>query len=168
MHLREANASTVLRSIQRQEKELVFTRFTDMDALDIGQRILNRAQMEGNKHIAINISRNRKQVFHFSFDGASPNNDHWIMGKENVVYHFFKSSLAVELEMLQRAATLQDAYGLDPALYKASGGSFPVILASVGVIGTVTVSGMLSTVDHAYAVTAIDEHLTRHRRRQRI
>jgi uncharacterized protein (UPF0303 family) len=48
-----------------------------------------------------------------------------------------------------------DAPGLDPARYAAHGGSFPVIVRRVGVVGSVTVSGLPQLEDHSFVVEQI-------------
>ena len=40
-----------------------------------------------------------------------------------------------------------------------SGGAFPIIIKNVGIIGTITVSGMPDSMDHAYVTDAIRECL---------
>ena len=44
---------------------------------------------------------------------------------------------------------------LDPADYAAHGGAFPITIKNVGMIGTVTVSGLRQAEDHAIAVEAL-------------
>ena len=50
------------------------------------------------------------------------------------------------------SSTFEDRTGLDPALYAAHGGSFPVTVRRVGVVGSVTVSGLPQTEDHSFVV----------------
>jgi uncharacterized protein (UPF0303 family) len=39
------------------------------------------------------------------------------------------------------------------------GGAFPIIIRGVGVVGTITVSGLPQAEDHAFVVRMIAEHL---------
>jgi uncharacterized protein (UPF0303 family) len=49
---------------------------------------------------------------------------------------------------------------LDPALYAAHGGAFPIRVAGAGVIGVVAVSGLPQREDHALVVTALTQFLS--------
>jgi uncharacterized protein (UPF0303 family) len=48
---------------------------------------------------------------------------------------------------------------LDPDLYAAHGGAFPVNVRGVGVVGTVAVSGLPQLEDHALVVEVLAEFL---------
>ena len=50
------------------------------------------------------------------------------------------------------SSTFEDRTGLDPARYAAHGGSFPVTVRRVGVVGSVTVSGLPQLEDHSFVV----------------
>ncbi len=145
--------------IQEQERALLFDRFHNQDAWEIGERLARRGRAEG-KAITIHISLNRHLLFHCALEGTSPNNENWITGKENVVYHFFQSSQLLELSLQAKGRALAD-YGLDPALYKASGGGFPIKLRGAGVVGAIVVSGMAGHEDHGWVVEAIREQLAK-------
>ena len=47
----------------------------------------------------------------------------------------------------------------DPGEFAAHGGAFPIHVAGVGIIGSVTVSGAPSRDDHAFVVEALAQHL---------
>lgn len=92
--------------------------------------------------VAIDIRRNGHQLFHAALTGATPDNDEWIRRKVRVVQRFGHSSLAVGQAARERGTTFEDRFGLDPQLYAAHGGAFPVVVRSVGPVGVVTVSGL--------------------------
>jgi uncharacterized protein (UPF0303 family) len=61
----------------------------------------------------------------------------------------------------ERGSTFEAEFGLDPQLYAAHGGAFPIIVRDVGPIGAVVVSGLPQVEDHRMVVTAVREHLAR-------
>jgi uncharacterized protein (UPF0303 family) len=59
------------------------------------------------------------------------------------------------LTLQQAGASLAEKYGLDAAAYASHGGAFPLRVASAGVIGSVTVSGLPQRDDHQFVVEAL-------------
>lgn len=148
----------LLELLETEHKTLQFSEFTNETALKIGLSIIERAKKE-NKAIAIDITRNGHQIFHYAFEGASPDNDQWIIGKSRVVNRFFKSSLYVTTFLESIGKTMEDRYFISSMDYRPRGGSFPIIIKNVGVVGTITVSGLFHMDDHEVVVTAIKEYL---------
>ncbi len=144
--------------ICKQEETLVFDHFGGADALAIGQILIDMAQ-KANESYVINISLNRRQLFHYSPEGVSPDNDNWARRKENVVYHFFRSSYRVTLELEDTNELLYPRYGLPADDYVTAGGSFPIIIRGVGVVGAITISGLAQEDDHAHVTAAIAQYL---------
>jgi uncharacterized protein (UPF0303 family) len=81
--------------------------------------------------------------------------------KINTVARFHKSSYAVGLELQQSGSTLMEKQGLPAADYAVHGGSFPIRIAGVGVIGAVTVSGVPQRSDHELVVESLCAELGR-------
>ncbi len=75
------NYAAFLRELENQEKELQFTQFTNETALSIGLFLIDKAKKE-NKTITIDIMRGNHQIFHYSFDGTSEENDQWVIRPE--------------------------------------------------------------------------------------
>lgn len=151
------NKSTI-EEIIRQEEALRFDRFGSEDALRIGQILIDLAKEAGVCYV-INISLNHRQLFHFSPEGVTPDNDNWARRKENTVYHFFRSSYRVTLELEDNDELLFPRYGLNDADYVTAGGSFPIHVRGVGVVGAVTISGLPQEDDHAFVMRAIKQYL---------
>ncbi len=143
-----------------EEAELQFAGFTNDDAWDLGSALVAAARRDGAS-VAIDISRHGHQLFHASLPGTSPDNDSWIQRKTRVVHRFGHSSLHVRQASVERGTTFEAEFGLDPALYAAHGGAFPVLVRSVGPVGAVVVSGLPQLADHRMVVAAIRAHLGR-------
>ena len=92
--------------------------------------------------------------------GTSPDNDAWIRRKNNVVNRFGHSSLYIGIVLKQAAQTMEEKYLLSSHDYAAHGGAFPLIIREVGVVGTITVSGLPQREDHALVVTTIRNQLS--------
>lgn len=149
-----------LNEIIEQEKELQFIDFTNETAWEIGARIVEIAMKE-SLPIAISIYRNNQQLFHFSMTGTSVDNDHWIQRKNRVVQHFGTSSYYVGKMLKERDETLESAFFLDSMMYSPFGGAFPIKIKNVGVVGTITVSGLTEDKDHQLVVRVVREYLDR-------
>ena len=131
----------LLQTLQQHEDELQFTEFTNDTALALGLLLVGAARRE-RKAITIDICRNGQQLFHAALPGTSADNDAWIRRKNNVVNRYGHSSFYVGTEFRARGKNFDQDSRLDPDAYAAHGGAFPVIARNVGVVGTVTVSGL--------------------------
>lgn len=150
--------SEKIEKIKEQERTLIFDSFTSRDAYRLGTLLIEKAETTGVAY-GINITLNRRQLFHFSMEGATPDNDRWIARKENTVYHFFASSYRVRLELEKSEEALFPRFGLHDEEYVLAGGSFPIIIKGAGVVGTVTVSGLPEEDDHKYVTSAIKAYI---------
>jgi uncharacterized protein (UPF0303 family) len=155
-----ADSSPSLAELAAEEEELQFDSFTNDDAWDLGAALVAAARRDGAP-VAVDVSRHGHQLFHASLPGTSPDNDSWIQRKTRVVQRFGHSSLYVRQASIERGTTFEAEFGLDPALYAAHGGAFPVVVRSVGPVGTVVVSGLPQLEDHRMVVAAIRAHLGR-------
>jgi uncharacterized protein (UPF0303 family) len=149
-----------LAELAAEEEELQFTGFTNDDAWDLGSALAAAARRDGAP-VAVDVSRHGHQLFHASLPGTSPDNDSWIQRKTRVVHRFGHSSLYVRQASIERGTTFEEEFGLDPALYAAHGGAFPVVVRSVGPVGAVVVSGLPQLEDHRMVVAALRAHLGR-------
>lgn len=145
-----------LAALLREEEELQFTAFDNQLAWRIGSRLVALAT-ERSLPVVIDISRNGQQLFHAALPGTSADNDAWITRKNRVVNRFGHSSLAISMRFRSQGTTFEEKSRLDPNEYAAHGGAFPIIIAQVGVVGTVTVSGLAQEDDHQLVVSALRE-----------
>ena len=142
----------LVKQLERQEQELVFTRFDNEDAWRLGALLW---ELAGDRPVAIDIRRGTQQLFHAALPGAVADNDRWIERKVRVVERFGASSYLVGRRLAAKGQELNAGMGLDPAEYAAHGGAFPVRIGNVGIVAVVTVSGLPQADDHALVVEAL-------------
>ncbi|MEU4560631.1 heme-degrading domain-containing protein [Actinoplanes sp. NPDC023936] len=150
--------TTLIAQIEEQEQHLVFPRFDEAEAWELGS-LLVRLATERRLPVAIDIRRGEQQLFHAALPGATADNDAWIQRKVRVVYRFGASSFLVGRRLAAKGQTLGAELGVDPALFAAHGGAFPVRVSGAGVIGVVTVSGLPQAQDHALVVEALEQRI---------
>src|SRR5919202_7076397 len=149
-----AEAFPALAELLAEEEELQLRSFTNDDAWELGCALVAAAR-ERSAPVAIGIVRNGHRLFTAALTGATPDNEEWIRRKERVVQRFGHSSLAVRQASVERGTTFEEQFGLDPQRYAAHGGCFPVLVRSVGPVGTVTVSGLPQVEDHRMVVATL-------------
>lgn len=144
--------------LEAQERRLVFRRFTHEDAWELGS-LLVRTARERHAPVAIDIHRGGQQLFHAALPGSTPDNDAWIARKRRVVERYGSASYLVGARHRAKGTTFEESSRLDPDTYAAHGGSFPITVVDVGVIGAVTVSGLPQLQDHRMVVEALERFL---------
>lgn len=148
------NFADLLETLTRQEKELQFTAFGGDTALALGLKVVELAK-DRQKSVTVNITVNGQVLFHHAMQGASADQADWIRRKNNVVNRFGRCSFFVGIDHKHRGVAFDEIKYLAPADYAAHGGAFPITIRNVGMIGTVTVSGLRQAEDHAIAVEAL-------------
>lgn len=148
----------MLIELKNQEEMLQFTEFTNETALQIGMRLIEKAK-EGNLGITIDITRSGHQLFHYAFEGTTPDNDAWIIRKNRVVNRFHTSSLYIGTKLKFDKKTIEEKYHISSQEYCPYGGAFPIIIKNVGVVGTITSSGIKQITEHNLIVEVISEFL---------
>jgi uncharacterized protein (UPF0303 family) len=145
-----------LSALIEEEETIQFTCFPNELALRIGLRLAEVASEDG-KAIVVDVRRGGQQLFHYALPGTSPDNDEWVRRKQLVVERFGHSSYYIGTRLRSQGATLEEKYLLDPREYAAHGGSFPIVIRGVGVVGAVTVSGLPQEEDHQLVVRVLKE-----------
>lgn len=148
----------LLKTLLDQERRLQFETFDNETAIALGLSLVERGRAEGLP-IAVDVTRNQQQLFRAALPGTSIDNDFWIRGKNAVVYRFGHSSFYIGTMVRISGKTLEERYLVDSREFRAHGGAFPVFVKSVGLVGTVTVSGLAQEDDHRLVVEAINQHL---------
>lgn len=155
--LRKLDQVTLLDVLLAEEKQLDFDSFTLDDAWIVGQSLRATAQRIGIP-IGIGIVLGEHRAFHAGVEGSSALNDAWLERKFRVVRHHEHSSLAVRAQYLAAGEEFETHSLLDPMLYAAAGGAFPVRVRGT-LVGVVGVSGLEMHEDHALVVQHLRAHL---------
>lgn len=143
-----------LAAIRVQEQELQFSRFDEEVAWQLGARVREFA-IAKKFGVVIDVRRFSQPLFYCALPGTTPDNSEWVRRKSNIVARFHCSSYAIGLELQQAGTTLMEKYGLSLTEYAVHGGSFPIRVATAGMIGSVTVSGVPQRSDHELVVEAL-------------
>jgi uncharacterized protein (UPF0303 family) len=152
------DAAQLIATIQGEQSRLEFSHFDNDDAWRLGCLFVDIARARGLP-ITIDIRRSGQQLFHAARPGTSPENDSWVERKVRVVNRFLEPSYLVGRRLALEGDELDHDMGVDPIDYAAHGGAFPITIKGVGVVGTVTVSGLEQDEDHALVVEVLEQFL---------
>ena len=139
-------------------REIKVREFSNRIALEMGLKIIDLANVQGQS-IAVSIDRLNHNIFKFVADDLPADKHDWLRRKANVAVRFEESSLAVKEDLSRGNMTLAETFGLDARDYIAKGGSIPVKVINVGLVATITVSGLSDIEDHDLIVSALKEYL---------
>lgn len=149
-----------MKELLKLEEELQFEKFSSEDALKLGLIFIDIAKQLNQGGIGIKIERNRHVLFTHLMDGTMVENAYWYDRKKNVVDRYNHSSLYVEEMYKNMGTTFEQSSLLDPSEFQAVGGSFPLIIKNVGVVGSITVCGLTGELDHQICVDGIKSFLS--------
>jgi uncharacterized protein (UPF0303 family) len=148
----------ILETLLKQEEELQFNSFSSEDAWRLGKIFVAKGK-EGGLSITIDISLNNHQLFHYSFQGTSADNDQWVKRKTNLVNRMGHSSFYIGQLLKKSGKSLEEKFCISEIDFAPHGGCFPIILKDTGAVGTITVSGLAQEEDHQLVVDVIREYL---------
>jgi uncharacterized protein (UPF0303 family) len=148
----------LLAVLEEQERRLQLESFEPDDAWYLGTLLVELAR-ERDLAVTVDVRRPGQVLFHVALAGTTPDNDAWVERKVRVVERFHASSYLVGRRLAAQGRSLGADQGVDPALYAAHGGSFPVRVRGAGVVGSVTISGLPQADDHALVVEALERLL---------
>ncbi len=157
---KRAALAALVAELEAEDRELRFTSFSYDDAWALGNDIVALSQ-EAKHPASIGIFFGEQRVFHAALVGAAVNNDLWLERKVRTVRRFNESSYLVGRRALLNGQNFDTDAKVDPLLYAAHGGAFPLRIGDVQ-IGVVAFSGLPQDVDHAILVEALRRALSRH------
>ena len=144
--------------LEEQERRLVFEGFDNEAAWRLGVRMVDAARERGLP-VVVSIERNGQRLFHAALPGTAADNDAWVERKARVVRRYGHSSYLVGCRFRAQGGTFEEKSRLDPGESAAHGGAFPLTVRNVGVVGSITVSGLPQADDHAFVVEQIERFL---------
>ncbi len=143
-----------IRQIIRQEEALVFDRFDEHAAFELGAAVRAMAMAE-KLVLSVEVSLWDRRLFFAAMPGTSADNLEWLRRKFNVVRRFHAASYRLVLEQNREDRLFAPQKALDVADYALAGGGFPIRVAGVGPVGALVVSGLPQREDHNVAVRAL-------------
>lgn len=148
-----------LEELKKEEQELQFDRFTHEDALNLGVALVKEAQSQGLS-LSAEIRLNHSTLFFYRCEGTSDHNCEWMQRKANTVDKLGMSTMRLYYDLAYTKRSLKDDYFLDPMVYAARGGGFPLTVRGLGVVGTICVSGLFHAEDHELLVRVLRRYLS--------
>lgn len=136
-----------IKLIIEQEKALVFERFDEDVAFELGGLIRQAGKTLNQGGIATGVYSFDRTLFYGATAGGTEFNRGWIERKRGLVRLTLKSSYRVVLERGDKAR-IEPGWAIDPATYAIAGGAFPISVKGVGVIGAAIASGLHERMDH--------------------
>jgi uncharacterized protein (UPF0303 family) len=148
-----------LETLLAQERDIQFDSFGYADAWTVGSRVVELATNRGLS-VATSLVFGDQQVFYSALEGTSSDNDDWLARKFRVVRRYNSASLTIGTRFRARGLDFAVDSGLDPGLYAASGGAFPIRVRG-SIVGILGVSGLTEFEDHDLVVEVLSEHAAR-------
>lgn len=150
-----SDIEALMERIKVQESTYEFDYIDEELAMQMGIYVVRRARGLG-KPVATRVTLNRRTLFACSMAGTKPESDNWIRRKENISYATNASSYYWECWCEQGTHPLEWR-GMTYEDYAPAGGCFPLCVKGVGMVGTLTISGMASHEDHALAFETVEK-----------
>lgn len=124
--------------------------FTAEEAFDFGRAIVEESLAAGLA-IGVDIYLNGRTVFRFLPSALGADKEDWLCRKRNTVLYFGMSTQAMYEKCKGNEALLQTKYARELREFTLTPGSLPLVVEGTGLVGALTVTGLLPEEDHALA-----------------
>lgn len=149
----------MLKTIQTIEKEYTFDTFNANIAIEIGNRLVERAKKE-KLPIVIDIATPSLTYYHVALEGATANNERFIARKKETVMRFFHSTWWVSYKVNHQSSSMHEKYGTNDRDFSILYGGWPILVSHLGVIGSICVSGLTQEEDNQLIMDALNEYFS--------
>jgi uncharacterized protein (UPF0303 family) len=139
-----------------EEKGFVFSGFNAITALEIGNYLTKKAN-DLKLPIVIDVSSFQQCLYHFSAVGSTANNEKFIRRKRNTVFLFSHSTKWAAGKVKGDVPAMHQRYATTDADYTILQGGFPIVVASIGLVGAICVSGLTEQEDHNIIIEALTD-----------
>lgn len=141
-------------TIVEQERLVRVDKFSNQDALDLGNFMVDLAREKGYD-VAIAIRKPHGAVlFHHLMEGTNSNNQNWMRRKFNVVTYWEHSSLyAFAYE--KSSGESMETHGESLKEFIHVGGGFPIFLKTGEMAAVLTVSNLNHFDDHQFCIEGL-------------
>ena len=149
-------SSMAQNNVEKQSiiKQIELDSFSNRTAFEMASKIIELAKNR-NQNIAVEIMRLNQTIFLYVDDNLPADKHNWLRRKANVAKRFEESSLSVKNDLKEGNMTLDKTFGLDEKDFIAKGGSIPIFIKNVGMVGVITVSGLHDEEDHKIIIDAL-------------
>ena len=149
-------SSMAQNNVEKQSiiKQIELDSFSNRTAFEMASKIIELAKNR-NQNIAVEIMRLNHTIFLYVDDNLPADKHNWLRRKANVAKRFEESSLSVKNDLKEGNMTLDKTFGLDEKDFIAKGGSIPIFIKNVGMVGVITVSGLHDEEDHKIIIDAL-------------
>ncbi|HTJ56400.1 MAG TPA: heme-degrading domain-containing protein [Devosiaceae bacterium] len=141
-----------------QETTLIFSSFDEEAAFAIGSAIRDHGRANALTLVA-DVRFWDRPLFYAALPGTTCDNPEWVRRKSNMVKRLHRCSYRVVLERPFEERVFPPHRAIDPHDYAIAGGSFPINVRGIGIVGAITVSGLPEREDHGVAIAAIARYL---------
>lgn len=146
-----------MKVIHAQEQALVFEKFMNEDAYQIGTKIKQGAEKLGHD-VVDSISLGDEQLFYYAIQSIAPSTSADLAERSAQPTCSGRVRIWSAWRWQPAAIWFADS-GLEPAKFAGVGGCFPINLKGRGFIGAIAVSGMEQQEDHWLVVDTISQYL---------
>ncbi len=151
------NYKKMMEDIKKQEHELEFEKFTHDDAWELG-KICAKLAKERDLGVVISIRMaSGLTVFQHATPRGIPTAEIWLESKHKTVMTRYASTLYFHAFLNGNNKTLEGLKLVDN--YTEFGGGFPIKVKNVGVIGSVSATGLYHFDDHNFIADCVAEFL---------
>lgn len=130
--------------------------FNSEEAFRLGTMIHEQCTKQ-HRSVGIEIHLYGRTVFQFLPNTLGPDKADWLRRKRNTVLYFGMSSKAMYEKCGGEESLLVSKYAKEGKDYTLTPGSIPIAIENSGIIGALTLTGLLPEEDHQLAVTSLEK-----------
>ena len=143
-----------------EARTLILPSLTQAEAVEIGE-IAKAIATDRVLPIAIEVRLKEWVVFHVSLPGSTAENDAWITRKARVTLATKNSTMYERVLAEEQGINWYEVKGMPEETHAIHGGSLPLNVSGIGLVGILLISGLPQVQDHLLGVEIIAEFLAR-------